>query len=718
MSAAPLLQYRFATESQWRRGLRHRFDSVGDTLRSAPTFHLSASISDPTPASAVAAAPDDAVFWRVIEPADATQGEHVSMQRAFGESERDSLELVGALRVASRWVVDRKHFWTFAPGDVSLVRLTRGSLTVDLEVDVARACAQALEANLARVELLDIASDTHCGLWALLRVTMSSGKPPRDLAAHFDGRGCWVRHCCLPSALPAASQIAVTHRGATLVVLGQQGKMLEFLDAADCKVRRWVALSGFDCHWAATRLTSDGSQRIALAGGICGKSDQVCVFDGDGDVLQGPLAAGDAVCDLAVRRDRIWLATATGSRLLASGAGEGAARESESIFMTPLLESPVTAEGRGWLRAELLLELPAEGSVEAEFAGIDAPDLLRRVRNVLADGTRSAADRRLETWSQFEPTAVRRYVFTGAQTRDLPVAIPIFETDARWLVLAVRVISPPSAKPPVVHSLVIRYPERSIAEHIPAIYRNRNEDPGGFLRRLLGVLESTTQRVDARIAVTGRNLDPRFASPKMLDYLAAWLGIPWDEGLDEQSRRELLKSAAAITRDRGTRAGLRQLLRAVLGTQTRIRISDLTVDHDVTRLGGGACRGTRLPSLLPGQKPGTATLGEKAVLGVAKLPTPETLATALDPLRTIVPTVRIDITAPREVRKRLQPVLDNLLRQYLPAGVDTILRWHTGLVSTGDDWALVLDEPAPARLGADQRLGHTQLGGDADFVLQ
>ncbi|HMN44654.1 MAG TPA: phage tail protein [Povalibacter sp.] len=700
--------------------MRYRFDAVGDTLRSAPTFHLIASIWDPTPTSAVATAPDDAVFWRVFESADATQSERVCMRRAFGESarERDSIELIGALRAGRRWVVDRNHFWTFASPEASLVRLSRSNLTVDLEVDLAHAAAQALEDDLAKVELLDIASDMRCGVWTLLRITARAGQPPRHLVANLDVRGCWVRHCCLPATSRAASQIAVTRHGATLVVLREEGRLLELFDANTCKLFRRVALTGFDCCWAATRLASDGRQRIALAGGADGKSDQVCAFDGDGDVLLRPQGAGDAVCDIAVHRERIWLATATGLRLLESGAGEGAARESESIFMTSVLESPVTAEGRGWLRAELLLELPAEGSIEVEFAGIDDPDLLRRVRDVLADGARSADDRRLETWNQFDPTAVRRYVFSGAQTPDLPVAIPIFETDARWLVLAIRVIAPPSASAPVVHSLVVRYPERSIAEHIPAIYRNRSEDPGGFMRRLLGVLESTTQRVEARIAGIGRSLDPQFATSKMLDYLAYCLGIPWDESLDETARRRLLSSAPVILRNRGTRAGLRELLRAVLGTNARILIADLTVDHEVTRLGGGGCRGARLPSLLSGQRRGTSTLGEKAVLGVAKLPTQETRPTALDPLRTIVPTVRIDITASREVRAKLQPLLGNLLRQYLPAGVDTVLRWHTGAVSAADEWALVLDDPAPARLGADQRLGYARLGGDTDIVLQ
>ena len=718
MSTTPLRQYRFATAAQWRRGLRHRFDAVGDTLRAAPTFHLTASVTDPVPANLVAAGPGDAVYWRVDEPANVLPDTHVAMRRRVGTAAMDSLELVGILRVASRWVSDRAHFWAFSRGDVTLARLTRRGLTLDLEIDVARACTQALEEEFAHVELLDVAGDSRCGVWTLLRLCARAGQAGRELVAHFDARGCWTRHCWLPAGVRDSTQLAVTQRGASLVVLGSQGKILEFFSTGDCRLRRIVSLSGFGCDWAATRLGSDGRQRIAIAGGLCGKSDQVAVFDGEGDVLQGPLPAGDSVCDLALGCDRLWLATPSGLRLLASGGGAGAARESESLFITPLLESPITAEGRGWLRAELLLDLPAEGSVEAEFAGVDDADLLRRVRTVFADGTRSAAERRLEAWNQFDPAAVRRYVFSGKQSRELPVSIPVFETDARWLLLMLRVVAPPAAAPPVVHSLVVRYPERSIAENLPAIYRNRNEDPGGFFRRLLGVLESTTQRMDARIAGIGRSLDPRFASAPMLDYLAGWLGIPWDEGLDESSRRRLLSNAAALIRERGTRTGLRQLLRSVLGDQARIHIGDLTVDHGVLRLGGGACRGTALPALLPGQQRGVATLGERAVLGAARLPTPENIGVALDPLRTIVPTVRIDITAARDTRERLQPLLPNLLRQFLSAGVDTVLRWHTGAVSSTDEWALVLDDPATARLGVDQRLGQARLGGDVDFVLQ
>jgi hypothetical protein len=102
-----------------------------------------------------------------------------------------------------------------------------------------------------------------------------------------------------------------------------------------------------------------------------------------------------------------------------------------------------------------------------------------------------------------------------------------------------------------------------------------------------------------------------------------------------------------------------------------------------------------------------------------RLPCAGTQADALNPLRIIVPTLRIDITALHTLRARFRPLLENLLRQYLPASVDIVVRWHAGAVaSNGDEWALVLDEPAPARMGADRRIGYTRLGGTNDIVLQ
>jgi len=110
-----------------------------------------------------------------------------------------------------------------------------------------------------------------------------------------------------------------------------------------------------------------------------------------------------------------------------------------------------------------------------------------------------------------------------------------------------------------------------------AIYQRAEAQPGSFLRALVGVLEATTGSLDARIASMGSRIHPSTAPEEWLDFVARWLGLPWDDGLTLEQKQRLVRRAPELAQARGTRAGLEALLESLIpGPPRRFRVTDAT----------------------------------------------------------------------------------------------------------------------------------------------
>ena len=230
---------------------------------------------------------------------------------------------------------------------------------------------------------------------------------------------------------------------------------------------------------------------------------------------------------------------------------------------------------------------------------------------------------------------------TAPPAKGQPIAVPLFQSPDRWLWLQVRLVTPPDVVPPAIRELRVLYPDASLMQHVPAVFRGSDNDPTGFLRSLVGVLETTTQGIDARIRSIAAHIEPSTAPEDWLDYVAGWIELPWENALPVEVKRRIVAGAGPLLDERGTRRGLERLLRALAGPNARIGIADLTVDHPPTRLGGACGAGARLPMLLAGPLPSAPILGTRTVLGRA------CLGVSADPMRTLVPTLRIEIDAAR-----------------------------------------------------------------------
>ena len=570
--------------------------------------------------------------------------------------------------------------------------------------------------------MLDIAADGADGAWVLV----ADGE--RQILVHIDCRGCRSAQWPLPCEIVNAAEITVLDNGRTLAVLSLADQRLFLISTGDGVLIRAISLGALDRCFRAGRISSDGKARLGLSGISTGSGVpqwQFYLLDRQGEVIDGPIDSPFAppasmgrteiaVADFAVAGDRIWFVTSAGLWRLDAGEAVGG-KEAHAVLLTPLLYAPPDGSGRGWKRAEIDIDLPEGTTIEASFATTGDPAMASRIEMLVANDSLPRSARQEAIWSLLvpDPDPSRTFSVSGGSGFNGKVDIPLFGTDDAWLVVKLRLDVPPFVASPAVRTMRIAYGQKSLMQYLPAIFSDSKNDPERLLRRLVGVVETTSQGIDARIASIGSMIDAETAPASWLDYLGSWLDLPWHSALDEGTKRCLLKSAGYLLQWRGTKRGLQRLIACLAGSGGSVEVSDVAADYAPMRLGGNGLPGTAL-GLLAGYRPGTATLGGKAVLGRTRLG-----CDPGQPTDILVPTLLISISSVAGIRRSNAPYIDSVLAQYIPAGVRHRVRWETvpGRDPGQPDDGLIIEAQGPGTLGTDTRLGRMVLAGRARLQI-
>lgn len=719
MTTRALRYYRFAKASQWDSCLLHGMalcPREGVRLRSRlgrRPFRVAGSESEHV--SRIAIGPAGMTLFRV----DAMRANAVSSLFLMPDADTvvGPLDVDPALVSARRWVLGRHWLWAVQEKASVVERYERDSFAHDASVDVAALSERHGVAG--PVEVLDIATDARDGIWVL-----GCSAAQTFFLLHVDCHGRAAGLLLVTCALARPTQLGCLSAGASLALLSEDRRFVAFVATRDGSVERRLLLPGIAPGFTAHAIVTDASRRLVLTGSRnngAATRFAALVLDGRGDLLEtfpdaetdlsdlGALSSTAREVAVGVDGDVLWFGTADGLyRLDASERAKP--RESDGTLITPLLLSPESEIGRGFLRAELELALPAGAVLEADVATTDDARVAEQAATIARDPNLSPGQKQRELWNALEPQPERHFSITGPNLKGVALAIPLLESKRRFLALRLRVVTPPGAPPAVLTELRVLYPNLTIANQLPAIFNDERIDAAQFLRRLVGVLETTTQGLDQKIQRIGSYLEPATTDPTWFDYLARWLDLPWDDALPDASKLRLLEVSGELIDRRGTRKGLDLLLRALLGANGSARISDMTVDHPPIRLGGRGRPGRALPALLAGAPPSVPLLGGKATLGAARLPCKPTDA---DPLRALRACVVVAIAATRETQRQLNGLLPALLAQYLPAGIGLSIRWSICAQPGAEDGELILDANGPGSLGDDSVLGRVVLAGRA-----
>jgi phage tail-like protein len=133
----------------------------------------------------------------------------------------------------------------------------------------------------------------------------------------------------------------------------------------------------------------------------------------------------------------------------------------------------------------------------------------------------------------------------------------------------------------------------AIVERLPDIFKQAATGERNPLAALLGVMEDLHARDEEILAGFGRYVDPRRTTDEFVPYLAAWVDYAWllldppDNPYADVERpfagglgrlRELIASAAAESKWRGTAAGLVRMLERATGVRG-YRVDETVIDE-------------------------------------------------------------------------------------------------------------------------------------------
>lgn len=683
MSAAQRA-YRFRTQAQWGACLFAgvdgvRFDAEGSVRPVAPYARNGALLRTPG-AHAPAVTPEGAAVWR--------DDEGRLYRLPSGLDEPEVAVAPHAIAHAGRIVATRQGLWTVGPSRMALGRYEEATLTRLAVVPVAGA------------PILDIAGDGRDTLFAL------TGDAGGARVVRIDCAGRIGATVPLPG-LDDAVAIACLRRARRFVVMtGGAAPRLLWCAADTGAVLTGIAIGALRDCFTASALGSDGRDRVFLAGSDsaeAGGKSCVLVFDGDAGTLD-EIALDGRPTGVAGARDSLLVTQARG--LLRHGVAATVPDSNAQLrctVVTPALRSPDGPDPHRWLRVEAVATLPDGASLEIAYASTADEAVHGRLTALAGDGAVPAGLRLRRLLSEPGLWSVPIAFQGGAAAPGGPMAAPLFDVRDPYVWVCVTLTAAPGAALPALGELAVLYPGPTLMDHLPAIYRRADAQPGSFLRALVGVLETTTQSLDARIGALAGHVHPATAPGPWLDYVASWLGLPWDEALDEGQKRRLVTRAAELAQGRGTRAGLETLLACLMPeTPPRYRVVDATADAGFAIVGGST-----LPAMLAGHTPWSTTLDFTTVLGRMRLG----CAGQDDPARALAGRVRVDVAATPAQRRAWEPWLAALIEQMVPLTARARLRWVSAqaLQDGRLDGGLVLAAPPAARLGGDAVLGVTRL---------
>jgi len=599
-----------------------------------------------------------------------------------------------AIGKAVRLIAGRERLWALADcaprggGEAPARRL--------LQIDPA-----SLQALINRDvgDVIDIAADRKEGLWllgagSLSRVSQSGASVGRTRAL-TDG---FAAIAALPGRIALLSE-----DGLRLVLLDPVSGESVPLD-----LRR---IAGPGWSGAEVRLSAGGS--AFLVEGTVGAERGFLLLDRDLNLLATGAWRDGKAPDLLIAAgdDLVGLFGESGGQKLLRFAGVG--RPGSERRMTPPLET-ISPAGT-WLRAEVIARLPERATLGLRWAATADAALAESVERVLGDPARPMARRLERVEEMLRGLWSKTFTYVGERHEgEVPAArfaFPLHAAAGPFLWVDLRIARNSADQAPSVEALLVIHEAASLMDDLPAIYGG-DGDRDGTMRRLVAVLETTSQGIDHRIARLASRLDPGRTSARWLPDLAAMLGLPFHDALTGAMQRRLVEAAPAILARRGTRLGLLAMLEALFPGRP-VRVVDRTDLLIPLSLGRDGVGGSALPAMLSGPSARVPKLNARLVLGRTGLCRADACTDAL-----IAPAPEILVSIPARVREqiRYRDAIAEMIEAMVPAGVRVRLRWTPwrghGAVRP-DDVLTMLDVPEPVRLGGGPALGRARTGGRA-----
>lgn len=223
------------------------------------------------------------------------------------------------------------------------------------------------------------------------------------------------------------------------------------------------------------------------------------------------------------------------------------ASEGPGIFFSKLLDSGVG--GNDWHRLRADLRMGDNMAVEVAVYTMDSEEGHRRIQELLR-GERVEPDEKLKQTEGF-----CRCRFHN------PEDVLLFEVSGRYLWLSV-IMWGSHAGGPWIGNLQVFFPKRSWTSYLPEIYQGRK---GSFTDRFLGIFQTIYEELETDIRNNPAMLDIAAAEDRMVIWLAEWMDMDNSFSWRTDRLRLYLADGAAVFADRGTKRGLKHMVRMYTG---------------------------------------------------------------------------------------------------------------------------------------------------------
>lgn len=411
-----------------------------------------------------------------------------------------------------------------------------------------------------------------------------------------------------------------------------------------------------------------------------------------------PVSGMGALEDISWSGDALYVATARGVYALDADEENGPALT--ATYITPALHSP-SGMRSGWQRADVRTVLPKAARVTIRSQSIADPDAFNKALR------ETPTAEFLDTgWNEQKAST-----HFGAGASEM-LRHYLGDQTAEWLALRIDISTSVCSPPVLITALDVLYPNRSLIEDLPAIYRTRDGSEAQ-LRRMLAPFQALADEIDDLIGERLRKLDPEKTDDLWAGFLLGWLGHRRFARLPGPQRRALLKVLPEALQWRGTLGGLARVL-DVLAPEG-FAIEDAALGPDVWVLPNpvdpaGARLGSEtrvVKGMSDGLRLGCDTLGDGHLGRIC-----------LDPLeaaKTCSGEVTIRIFGGDSAKARISPFTDRIIRDFLPAHTkarfvfgaheppETLGRSRPTNGTESDDHLMTLD------LGRDRRIGAWRL---------
>jgi len=566
----------FKTSAQWKSGLLYRLEALKDggiTLYSVPTFVEWIQGVDETRTPDGIAIDECGQIYFI----DKNSGKLYLFDTRTKMLESittivDYCEGTSEIQEGKKMVIDKITLWVLDSENHRVLGFSRENFQVKYIISLE--------------EPVDIAADEYGNLYVL-------DKKSQRVFKH-DSNGANIGSFGVPN-LKQAYLLAIGKESNLYVIDRQYNGFLIFSPEGEF-IGVFGDFENVSEGFPPSDITADKKGNIFVVDGRTGIIHQ---FDPDGShvaKIQIPGFAGKVHGLAADSKGNLFIITSQGIAFLSS---EEQFTKEPGFYYSKTLDSGI--HQCQWHRLALKVDLPARTMLGVYYYSSDDPTLKNKIDQILSDPAQStqekadSIDNEIGAW--VGPEKNPKDMLFGKKTGRylwLKLALSTFDENVR----------------PALAEMRVYYPRTSYLRYLTAVYQ---EDPvsSEFLERFLSVFETAFYGLETEISSVFKYFDPDTTPGNFLAWLASWLDLGLEEDWQEDKKREFIRKASELYKQKGTPLGIQKLIEIYTG-KTALIIEHSRVGKPVV-LGGNFKLGVN--SLIIQTPVRGFRLGDDSILG-------------------------------------------------------------------------------------------------------